>query len=408
VSGGASPLSPARLAPAGRGAILLVGTLLIAANLRPSITSVGPVLNVVRADENLSAATASALISIPLIAFALVSPAAPWLTRKVGMEWALALALVGLAVGNVIRSLPWSPGLWIGTALLGMAIAVLNVVLPSKVKRDHPDRVGQMTGAYSAVQAAVAAVAAGIAVPLADLAPSGWRLSLGVWAVLVIFPLAVLAPRLRRPPRPRPAEPDAAAPSPSALLHRSPWGSALAWQVTLFMGLQSTVFYILITWLPSIEQANGTSAATAGFDQLLLNAFGIAGSLGTAAVIHRLRDQRPIVVVASALVIVAILGVMFVPSLNWLWISISGVGAASSFVLALSLFGLRTVHHAQTAALSGMAQSVGYLLAASGPIVIGVVHDATGSWTVPLVIVIGLLAAQLPTGLLAGRHRVIG
>jgi CP family cyanate transporter-like MFS transporter len=403
-AGSTAPGSPD--SSAHRTGLLFVGILLIAANLRPAITSVGPVLETIRGDLHLSAGTASALISVPLIAFAVVSPVAPWLARRIGMERALGLGLGALAVGIVVRSLPWLPGLWIGTVLLGVAIAVLNVIVPSLVKRDYPDRIGQITGTYSAVQAAMAALAAGLAVPIAGLAPSGWRLSLGVWAGLVLIALAVFAPQLRSR-----TMPDDAAPLITGAKtrdFRSPWSSALAWQVTAYMGLQSTVFYILITWLPSIEQSDGVSAATAGFHQLLLNAFGIAGSLCVIALVPRMRDQRLIAVLSTAMLAGPIVGVMTDPGLDALWVSIGGLGSGISFVLAITLFGLRTVHHAQTAALSGMAQSAGYLLAACGPIFIGVVHDATGSWTPALVIILVLLAGQFVAGLLAGRNRVIG
>jgi CP family cyanate transporter-like MFS transporter len=290
--------------------------------------------------------------------------------------------------------------------LLGVAIAVLNVLLPSLVKRDYPDRIGQVTGTYSAVQAAMAAVAAGLAVPIAALLPHGWRLSLGIWAGLVLIAIAVFAPQLRSR-----TLPDAEAPTLTATSgrdYRSPWGSALGWQVTAFMGLQSTIFYVLITWLPSIEQSDGISAATAGFHQLLLNAFGILGSLCVGFLVPRMRDQRALAVISTLLLAGPIVGVLVDPSLDALWISVGGLGSGVSFVLAITLFGLRTVNHGQTAALSGMAQSAGYVLAACGPIAIGIVHDATGSWTPALVIILVLLAGQFVAGLLAGRAKVIG
>jgi CP family cyanate transporter-like MFS transporter len=402
----ASAATGPRESSARRSGLLFIGILLIAANLRPAITSVGPVLETVRGALHLSAGTASALISVPLIAFAVVSPIAPWLARRVGMERALGLGLGTLAVGIVIRSVTWLPGLWIGTALLGVAIAVLNVILPSLVKRDYPDRIGQITGTYSAVQSAMAAVAAGLAVPIAGLAPSGWRLSLGIWAGLALIALAVFAPQLRSRTMPDDEAPRITVAR--ATDYRSPWSSALGWQVTAFIGLQSTVFYVLITWLPSIEQSDGVSAATAGLHQLLLNAFGILGSLCVIVLVPRMRDQRLLAVVSTVMVAGPIIGVMTDSGLDALWISISGLGSGISFVLAITLFGLRTVNHGQTAALSGMAQSAGYLLAACGPIFIGVIHDATGSWTPALAIILVLLAAQFVAGLLAGRNRVIG
>jgi CP family cyanate transporter-like MFS transporter len=190
--------------------------------------------------------------------------------------------------------------------------------------------------------------------------------------------------------------------------YRSPWRSALGWQVTIFMGLQSTIFYVLITWLPTIEQSDGISPALAGFHQLLLNAFGILGSLCVGLLVPRMRDQRVLAAASTVLLAGPIVGIMLHPALDGLWISIGGLGSGVSFVLAITLFGLRTVNHGQTAALSGMAQSAGYLLAACGPIALGIVHDATGSWTPALIIILVLLAGQLVAGLLAGRARVIG
>jgi CP family cyanate transporter-like MFS transporter len=391
--------------------MLLAGILLIAANLRPSITAVGPVLDDIRSSLQLSSGVASVLVSIPLVAFAMFSPVAPWISRRLGLEGALGAALGLLAVAIVTRSLPWTPALWIGTALLGAAIAVMNVVLPSLVKRDFPTRVGQITGVYAAVLSAVAAIAAGISVPIAGLAHEGWRWSLGIWAGLAVIGVAALAPQLRRRAgfdldavASGAAETDAAA-TPS----RSPWTSALGWQVTLFMGVQSTVYFTLITWLPSIEQSTGVSAATAGFHQLLLNTAGIAGSLLTAAVIHRrAHDQRPIALAIAVLIGLGLVGELAVPALAAVWVCVIGLGTGGSIGLALSLFALRATGHRQAAELSGMAQSIGYLMAAAGPIAIGVLHDATGSWTVALVVILGLVVAQLIVSLLAARDRQIG
>ena len=401
------------IAPAARRAswMLLVGILLIAANLRPSITAVGPVLDDIRSSLQLSSGVASVLISIPLVAFGLFSLVAPWISRRLGLEGALAAALGVLAVAIVTRSLLWTPALWIGTALLGAAIAVMNVVLPSLVKRDYPDRVGQITGLYAAVLSAVAAIAAGVSVPIAGVTHDGWRLSLGVWAGLALVGLAVLAPRARRPAGGSTDAPlaDESSVGGGPRSYRSPWTSALGWQVTLFMAVQSTIYFTLITWLPSIEQSTGISAADAGFHQLLLNTAGIAGSLLTAAAIHRgAGGQRALGVVLAALIAIGVAGDLVAPSLSTVWVCVMGLGSGGSIALALSLFALRAGHHRQAADLSGMAQSVGYLLAAAGPVSIGILHDATNSWTTALVALLALLAAQLVLSLLAGRNRLIG
>ena len=401
------------IAPAPRRAswMLLLAILLIAANLRPSITAVGPVLDDIRSSLQLSSGVASVLISIPLVAFGLFSPVAPWISRRLGLEGSLAAALGVLAVAIVTRSLPWTPALWIGTALLGAAIAVMNVVLPSLVKRDYPDRVGQITGLYAAVLSAVAAIAAGLAVPIAGVAHDGWRLSLGIWAGLALVGVAVLAPRVRRPAgmSTEAALPDESSSGRAPRPYRSPWTSALGWQVTLFMAVQSTVYFTLITWLPSIEQSTGVSPADAGFHQLLLNTAGIAGSLLTAAAIHRgAGDQRAVAVAVAVLIAIGVAGEIAVPSLSALWVCVMGLGTGGSIALALSLFALRAGHHRQATELSGMAQSVGYLLAAAGPVGIGILHDGTNSWTTALVALLVLLVAQLVLSALAARNRVIG
>ncbi|RLP77543.1 MFS transporter [Mycetocola tolaasinivorans] len=389
-----------------RGGLLLVGILLIGANLRAAITPVGPVLGFIQHDHGISAALASVLISIPLVAFALVSPIAPIIARRFGMERALGGSLALLALAIVIRSLPWSAGLWIGTVLLGIAIAIINVVLPSLIKRDFPDRVGSVTGWYSAVQGTAAAIASGLAVPIAGSDGSGWRLALGIWAGLALIALAVFWPQLRS--RTLPNHDRAAALDPHPERYRSPWKSALAWQVTAYMGLQSTVFYSIITWLPSIERSAGIDPTTAGFHQSELQLVGVLATITAAALVQRTRSQSLLALGAALFSAAGIIGVLFNPSLAVLWAALLGAAGGASIVIVLSMFGLRTSHHGQAAALSGMAQSIGYLFAAFGPIVIGLIHDATGNWQVPLLVLLGVVVAQAIFGMLSGRNRVVG
>ncbi|MET0188090.1 MAG: MFS transporter [Pseudonocardia sediminis] len=391
--------------PGTRLSLALVGLLLIGANLRAGITAVGPVLDDLRLDLGLSSSTASALISVPLVAFAVLSPVAPAVARRFGVERVLGASLALLAVSIVVRSAPWGVGaLWAGTAGLGVAVAFLNVVLPVLVKRDHPDRIGAMTGLYSSVQSAAAAVAAGLAVPIAGTVQHGWRLSLGIWAGLALIGLAVFLPRMRH--RAAVTAPPAPARSPGAPA-RPIWRSALAWQVTVFMGLQSTVYYTLITFLPSIEQAVGTSAAAAGWHQFVLQILSIAGALSSAALIQRLPDQRPLALAYALLCALGVSGILLLPSLAVLWVAAIGVGVGGGVVFALSLFGLRTADHHRAGTLSGMAQCLGYLVAAAGPPAIGALHDATGSWTPPLLVVLAMLAVALVAGVLAGRNRTL-
>ena len=386
--------------------LLIVGLILIGANLRASITAVGPLLGDIRTDLGWSAATASILISMPLLAFALASPIAPPIAARLGMERTLGAALCLLGVAIVIRSVPSPNAIWAGPAGLGVAIAFLNVVVPTLIKRDFPDRVGSITGMYSSFQSAAAALASGLAVPLAGDQPSGWRLALGIWAGLALIALAAFAPQLRATTRPRHTVPAAFDPHPSQ--YKSPWRSALGWQVTLFMAIQSTVFFILVAWLPSIEGAHGVTATQAGWHLFVFQIFAIVGNIATAALIHRFTNQQAIAAAATIAMAIGVLGTILAQGWILLWVCLAGFGVGASIVLALSLFGLRTDHHGQAAALSGMAQGVGYLLAALGPIVIGWLHDSTSSWTPSLVALLALLGVQLGAGLLASRNRTIG
>lgn len=428
---------PSTVGRGPRAGLLLVGVLLLGANLRAGITAVGPVMPQIEEQVGLSAFQASLLVSLPLVAFAAVSPFAPRLAEALGLERTLGSALAVLAVGIVVRSIP-GPGLiWVGTLLLGAAIAVLNVLIPSLIKRDWPQRIGPMTGVYQSVTALTAALASGLVVPIAGAVPSGWRFALGIWAGLAVIGVAVLLPWIlgtasvraatpttnptsssaatptaaAPPPAPAPGRDAAASPSaPAARPDRAqlPLRSPLAWQVSLFMGLQSTIYYTMVTWLPAIQIANGASAVQAGWFHFAFQACGLAGTLFSAFMIPRLRAQSGLGILLAGAGLVGVLGLLLLPGLSLLWALCAGFCTGGAIVLAMALFGLRTADYHQAAGLSSMAQSLGYVLAALGPVVIGLVKDATGSWTLPLLLLAGVAVAQGVFVALAGRPRTIG
>jgi CP family cyanate transporter-like MFS transporter len=247
---------------------------------------------------------------------------------------------------------------------------------------------------YTSVMSGVAALASGVSVALAGL--GGWPLALGLWALLGVPALIVWIPRLR--------ERETVMTDPAAAA-ASMWTAPVAWYVALFMALQSTSFYLLITWLPSIEADQGVSPSAAGWHLFLFQVVGIVSGLVAGPVIRARADQRAIGAAVSAIMVVAAGGLLFAPGAVLLWAMLAGVSTGGAIVLALSLFGLRTRTAAETSRLSGMAQGVGYLIAAAGPIGVGILHDATGGWAVPLVAEIGVATAQLVVALLAGRDR---
>lgn len=377
----------------GRRVLLIAGFLLIAANLRTALTSVGPVLETLRRDLGLTAGEAGFIGTLPLLTFAAVSPQIPRLARRFGVDQLLWAAMIVLATGILARSLPVPWLLWVGTVLLGAAIATGNVLLPSMIKRDFPDHIGAVTGVYSAVMGIAAAVAAGFAVPLAGVLPGGWRTSLGLWAGFALVALAVWSPQLRRHVRPEPT-----ATRPGAL-----WRSALAWEVSAFQALSACCFYTMLAWFPSIAQSTGASEEYAGWLLFAYQLVGVVMSVVLPPLLTRLPDQRGIAVGGGILAFAGYLGLMVAPGPVLLWALVTGIGAGTMFFLALTFFSLRAADPTSSASLSGMGQSIGYLFAAVGPVAIGALHDVTGGWRAPLAVLVVLAAVHTVVGLRAGR-----
>ena len=385
-------------------AVLLITILVVAANLRPTITAFGSVVGLVAADTGMGAGLLGLLGAVPLLAFAVVSPVVHLLTRVMGAERAVLVSTLLLIVATVVRSLPGSvANLWVGTIVMGAAIAVGNVVVPELVKQDFPTDVPLVTGLYSTVLGATAAVASGLALPIAEV--GGWRLGIGVWVLLSVVAAIVWPLRMRKSSLPmrNMAEP-------SARVGRgtgpSVWRSTVAWQVSLIMATQGLTYFMLVTWLPTIEVSLGVDPVTAGWHSFLYQIVGIAAGLGVTPFMRGRRDHRAVGVVISLLLIVAMVGLLVAPSLLIAWLVVAGLSGGGSLVLALALVGERSPSAAGAGRLSGMAQSVGYLLAAAGPLGAGVLFAATGSWSYPLLAVIAVAGVQLVLSLLAGRDRL--
>jgi CP family cyanate transporter-like MFS transporter len=381
-----------------RSFLLILGIVLLAANLRPALTAVAPLIGQIRADTGMSNGEAGLLTTLPLLAFGLLSPVAPRVARRFGMERVLLAGLLVLVAGILLRWAGAVAALFLGTVILGAAIAVANVLLPSLVKREFPERAGLMTSVYSTSLGISAAFAAGVSVPLAQLAGIGWRGALAVWAVPALLAGVAWLPQLGRSDHPADPSPRS---SPGV---RDLWRSPLAWQVTLFMGLQSLAYYVTLTWLPEILQAEGMGAARAGWMLGLSQAVAIVTMFLAPMIAGRWPSQRGVVVVAVGTSGVGVLGLLVAGSTaSTLWVVLLGLGQGASFSLALTFFALRSPDPGHAAALSGMAQSVGYLLAAGGPFLFGVLRDATGAWKVPLALLLTVTICLLIAGIGAAR-----
>lgn len=375
---------------------LVVGIVLVASNLRAPITALGPLMGSIVEDTDLSSALAGMLTTLPLLAFAAFSPLAPKLARRLGIELLLLSSLVLLAIGILLRSVPWLTLLFLGTILIGIAIAIGNVLLPSLIKRDFPHRVGFLTGIYTMSMSIWAATASGISIPLSHGFDLGWRNALMGWAILAIAGIAVWLPlaRSRRLP----------------VQHiktdhkRNFWRSKVAWQVTLFMGLQSIGFYSTISWLPEVLHDRGISIASAGWLLSLMQFVSLPATFIVPVLAGRLQNQRGLVALIGLAFFMGYSGLLY-GGTAWITFSIImvGLGQGASISLALTLFGLRTSNAAEAAELSGMSQSIGYLLSAIGPVLFGLFHDLTQSWTVSLLFLFAASLLQLFAGLGAGR-----
>ncbi|ENM0711521.1 CynX/NimT family MFS transporter [Salmonella enterica] len=388
------------LSPRGKqGALLIAGILMIATTLRVTFTGAAPLLETIRSDYGLSTAQTGLLTTLPLLAFALVSPLAAGIARRFGMERSLFAAMLLICAGIALHSLPSAALLFAGTAIIGCGIALGNVLLPGLIKRDFSQHVARLTGAYSLTMGAAAALGSALVVPLA-LHGFGWR---GALLMLMLFPLLAFLIWLPQWRTTRSANLS----SSRALHERGIWCSPLAWQVTLFLGLNSLIYYVIIGWLPTILISHGYSEAQAGSLHGLLQLATAAPGLAIPLILHRFNDQRWIAALVSLLCTLGAAGLWFVPGQAVIWTLLFGFGSGATMILGLTFIGLRASSAHQAAALSGMAQSVEYLLAACGPPVMGKLHDASGSWYLPLSGVTVLAIIMAIFGLYAGRDREI-
>jgi CP family cyanate transporter-like MFS transporter len=384
-------------------ALLAGGVILVAINLRPAAASIGPVLDRIQSDTGLSSGWAGALATLPVLCFGLLAPLAPPLARRLGVHTAIAVAMVALMAGMLLRLVPGDVFLFAGTALAGAAIATGNVLLPVIVRRDFPDRTGSAMALYTTSLIGFAALSAGTTVPLANGLGGGWRPGLGIWAAPAAIAALAWLPAIVRRDRTGGAAAGGGARTPRVRpLLRQP----LAWQVTLFFAVQSGGFYATLAWLPDIFRSHGASDSRAGFLLSLSIVVGLLTATTVPGLATRMRDQRRLVVVCCAVWAAGLIGIIVAPmSAPYLWVVLLGLGQNSIFPLALMLIVLRGGGLATTEGLSTLAQSVGYVLAAIFPLAVGALHGAAGSWTPALILLLALLVPQLAFGLAAARDR---
>jgi len=387
-------------------ALLVVGVAALGFNLRGAITSLPPVYPELRGRLHLSSAVVSVLAATPVICFGIVSGFAAPLARRIGEERALLTALVALAAGLVLRAAAPGALLFPGTVLAAAAIAVMNVVLSSLIKRRWPERAGFLIGLYITALSAGAIVGSLLSVPVYQASGQSIPLALGWLAVPAAIAGVLWLPQVRGSGAAVPAA-NAVASRPGG--DRRPlWRFALAWQVTLFMGVQSLLYYGSVSWLPTIFRDRGVSAGAAG---ALLGVMGI-GNLALALVApvlaQRMRAQYALVIPIAIGIAAGTAGAVWAPvDTAVVWMLILGAAQNAALGVAIYFAMARAPDPATAVSLSAMAQGVGYLLASAGPLEVGLLHSATRSWNVPVIVLLALTAVLLVVGLLAARPRTL-
>ncbi len=393
--------------------LLVVAVAAAGFNLRTAITSLPPLFPELQTKLHLSTATLSLLAATPVICFGVVSAFTAWLNRRYGEEAILLVALALLTAGLLLRGAAPEVMLFPGTALAASAIAVLNVLLSSMVKRRWPERAGLLIGIYLTALSVGAILSSLLSVPLYRISGGSVPLALGVWAVPAALAVLLWLPQLRY----RTAGAVSSEPSAGTQAPRGPAGPAgrikiyryaLTWQVTAFMGLQSLLYYAALSWLPTMFQDRGDSAVTAGNLLALMGVGNLATSLIVPVLAHRRPGQRALVVPSLIGTAAGLAGSLWAPlGAAPFWVLVLGVSQGSCLGLAIFFMMARAPDAGVAASLSAFSQSVGYLVASIGPLIVGLLHTATGSWDIPFALLLVLAAAELAVGVLAGRPLVL-
>jgi CP family cyanate transporter-like MFS transporter len=375
--------------------VVLVAILLLSVNLRPAAVSVGPVLDELRDGLGMGPASAGLLTSLPVLSFAIFGALAPSAARRLGPHRVTFLALLAVVVGLAARSAVEQEAAFLGLSLLATAgMAMANVLIPSLVRLHFPERIGLMTSLYTTMLGIGLTGAFLLTVPVSD-AFGSWRYGIGAWAVLAAvaavpwFGLIRFDQALDTPVR--------------DVGYADIARTRLGWAMTLFFGLQSLMAYAVFGWFATLWRDHGFGAGTAGALVGIVAGMSIPLSLVLPQAVARPGDQRWVLVLVMACYPVAYVGLLVAPhSLAVVWAVVLGA-ALTTFPIVLTYIGLRTRTAGATAALSGWTQSTGYLMAAAGPFGVGVLHDATGGWSVPLVVLLALSVPLFVVGMYVGR-----
>lgn len=384
--------------------ILLIGIILVATNLRAPITSVGPVVPQIQNALRLSNTLAGLITTIPLLAFALLSPVASKLAEKWRIEHLLWAAIWAIGFGLLIRASSNTALLFTGAALVGCGIAFGNVLMPPFIKHRFPQKIGLITGIYSVAMNITASLASGFSIAIGHWTGQGWKGSIGVWLIFSLIAIAFWIPQLKRRPDEAPAGRSAARPG----FGTSMLKSRLAWYITIFMGLQSLLFYCCVAWLPVVLQDWGMASEASGWALSFIQFTQLPIVFVGPIIAGRLKNHTPLVwfiggtLILSLSLIIGWRTQFIIPA-----VILFGLGTGLAFSLVMMWFVLRTETTREAARISGMAQSFGYALAAVGPPLFGALYDWAGNWETPFFLLVAASIVLYVAGIKVAKPQLI-
>ncbi|PTK09128.1 CynX/NimT family MFS transporter [Mammaliicoccus sciuri] len=376
--------------------ILFIGILLIGASLRAPITSVGIALPSIKETLNLSNTSVSLITIIPLLSFAVISLFAAKISHKFGLERTVFGALILICIGIALRAITGVSWLYVGTVLIGIGIAFGNVLTPGIIKMNFPLRIGIMTGYYTVVMNIFGSASSYVTAPLVK--HFNYNIAISLIGIVTFIGIIIWSFQLNK---------HETVNSSQTTTNINVWKSPLSWQITLLMGGQSMIFYSLINWLPEFLLSHGTPINEAGIYLSILQLAIIPLTFVTPIFAEKMKNQVLITFVTGLLFVLGILTLMLQPNWAFLGIILIGIASGLAFGLVNTFFGLRTENGLTAAKLSGMSQSVGYLFAAIGPLLFGILHDATNSWNMSFGILLVTSIIIMIIGSRAGRNITI-
>lgn len=385
--------------------LIFLAVLFTAANLRAPFTSLAPLLSSLQESLGLTTSSTGLLITLPLLAFIIFSPLAPQIAKKFGLENAIYYALVLILVGIVIRSSGFIGLLYLGTFMIGIGIAIGNVLLPSVVKINFPSRIPLITSGYILSMGLFAAMGSSLVIPIEGLTSYGWKASSFIMVILPVFAIILWSFQLKNK--------SATKIKPKLINKNEPYSyhqllkSPIAWQVTGFFAFNSFLYYSIVSWLPAIASSFHYSELQAGNIHGIFQLSTAIPALIIPLLMSKFKDQKLLALLMSSITLIGIVGILINPAYLFLWAAMIGFGAGACFVLAIIFIGIRTNNLLQSTLLSSLTQTLGYSIASTGPIVMGWLYDSQKNWSLALTLCITLCIAMSICGFLSGRNKTL-